>query len=100
MRRVAGAAVLVVADALALPAGAFAHATLIRESPSFRERVETAPRSVRLGFTESVDPVALSVRVYTARGRVVSGRPKLLDDGRIVQTPLRNVDRGAYTVGW
>jgi copper transport protein len=100
MRRVAGAAVLVVAAALALPAGAFAHATLVRESPSFRERVETAPRSVRLGFTESVDPVALSVRVYTARGRVVSGRPKLLDDGLIVQTPLRKVGRGAYTVRW
>lgn len=100
MRRLAGAAVVVAVAALALPAGALAHATLERESPSFRERVETAPRSVRLNFSESVDPVALSVRVYTARGRVVSGRPRLLDAGRIVQTPLRKLDRGAYTVRW
>jgi copper transport protein len=100
VKRLTGAAVIVAAAALAVPAGAFAHATLERESPSFRERVEATPGSVRLGFSESVDPVALSVRVYTARGRVVSGRPRLLDDGRIVQTPLRKLARGAYTVRW
>jgi copper transport protein len=83
-----------------VPAAASAHATLERASPSFRERVETAPRAVRLDFSEGVDPVALSVRVYTARGRVVSRRPGLLDGGRVVRTPLRQLARGAYTVRW
>jgi copper transport protein len=100
VKRLAGAAGLTVAAALAGPASAFAHATLERASPSFRERVETAPRSLRLGFSESVDSVALSVRVYTTGGRIVSRPSRLLDGGRIVQTPLLPLARGAYTVRW
>jgi copper transport protein len=100
VRRLAAAAGVVAAAALAVPAGAFAHATLERESPAFRQRVETAPRVLRLDFSESVDRVALSVHVYTARGRVVSRRSRLLDNGRIVQTQLRPLARGAYTVRW
>jgi copper transport protein len=100
MRRLAAAAGLAAAAALTVPAGAFAHATLERESPAFRERVETAPRALRLSFSESVDPVALSVRVYTARGRVVSRGSRLLDGDRVVQTRLRPLRRGAYTVRW
>jgi copper transport protein len=100
VRRFGAIVGLAAAAALAVPAAALAHATLQRESPSFRQRVETAPRTVRLAFSESVDPVALSVRVYTAGGRVVSRRSRLLDGGRVVQTPLRPLARGAYTVRW
>lgn len=100
MRRLAGAAGLAAAAALAVTAVASAHATLEQASPSFRERVESAPHSVRLGFSESVDSVALKVRVYTARGRIVSRKSRLLDAGRIVETRLRPLARGAYTVRW
>ncbi len=100
MRRLGAAAGLALVAAFAVPAAASAHATLEREWPSFRERLETAPRTVRLSFSESVDPVALSVRVYTPRGRIVSRRSRLREGGRIVQTSLQALARGAYTVRW
>ena len=51
MRRCAALGLLV---ALAAPAPAFAHATLVRTSPSYRQRVETAPREIRLRFDQIV----------------------------------------------
>ena len=69
MRRVAVVALL----ALAFPASASAHATLEHTSPSFRARVESAPKVVRLDFDQGVKPLPNSITVYTARGRVVSG---------------------------
>jgi len=47
MRRALPTAVVV---ALLVPAGAFAHASLIRESPAFKERLASAPREVLLRF--------------------------------------------------
>jgi copper transport protein len=88
------------AAALAVPAAASAHATLIHTVPSFRERVVTPPHVVRLSFTEAVDPVALKVRVYTAQGRLVSGKPHLMPGGRAVEASLGRVRRGGYTVRW
>ena len=44
MRRLAAAALV----ALALPAGAGAHANLSRATPSFRERVESPPKRLTL----------------------------------------------------
>src|ERR671923_2129577 len=51
MRRAGFAAALA---ALAFPASAFAHASLEHTWPSFRERVETSPTSVRLNFDQAV----------------------------------------------
>src|SRR5207302_8077380 len=63
---------VVVLLALAFPAGASAHASLENASPSFRQRVETAPKDVQLSFDQIVKPLANSIVVFTARGRVVS----------------------------
>jgi copper transport protein len=86
--------------ALALPAAASAHATLEHTVPSFRARVETQPRVVRLSFSEAVNPVALKVRVYTAEGRVVSLKPHLMPGGSAVEASLRRLVPGGYTVRW
>jgi copper transport protein len=99
MRRLAVALALTAA-ALAVPPVAHAHATLIKTVPSYRERVEAPPRVVRLAFTERVDAAALSVRVYTTRGRIVSGKPHVMPDGRAVEAPLSRLADGAYTVRW
>jgi copper transport protein len=88
-----------VVAALAAPSAAWAHAALIETSPSFRERVEGAPRVVELRFNKAVSAFPESIRVYTARGRVVSGRARNTDDW-IVRVPVRGVGRGAYTVRW
>jgi copper transport protein len=100
VRRRAGLLVVAAAGALALPAAASAHATLMHTVPSYKERVERSPHLVRLVFSEAIDPVALSVRVYTARGRVVSEPAHTLPGTQAVEASLRHVGRGGYTVRW
>ena len=100
MRRTGTCAAAFAAAAFALPAAASAHATLLDAVPSFRERVAVSPPTVRLRFSEAVDRVALSLRVYTAGGRLVSGKPRLLSGGLTVEGPLQRLPRGGYTVRW
>ena len=84
MRRTRVVVSVVAAIALVVPAAASAHATLEHTVPAFEERFASAPRVVRLSFSEAVDPVALSVKVYTAAGRVVSGKPHAMPGNRAV----------------
>lgn len=97
MRRVLALAALA---ALALPGVAFAHATLQRASPSFRERLESSPARVVLAFDQRVRLVPGAVRVYDAGGGVHSRASRLGGHGRAIVTPLRPLPRGAYTVRW
>jgi copper transport protein len=98
--RTALAVLVAAAAALIVPATAHAHATLWKTDPSYGERVDVPPRVVRLAFSDAVDPVALSVRVYTSDGRLVSGKPHLLNRGRAVEAPLTRLRPGGYTVRW
>jgi copper transport protein len=100
VRRLAILLAVAAAGVLTLPAAAFGHATLTRSIPSSGERVARSPHVVRLSFSEAVDPVALSIRVYTARGRLVSKQARALPGARAVETPLAGVGRGGYTVRW
>jgi copper transport protein len=100
VRRRAAAVFAAVAGALLVPAVAHAHATLMHTIPSFRERLDSPPRVVRLVFSEGVDPVARSVRVYTAGGRVVSEQAHTMPDPRAVEVSLKHLGRGGYTVRW
>jgi copper transport protein len=97
MRRALAAVSLL---ALAAPAAAFAHAGIETESPSYRQRLESAPRSVTVTFDQKITVLPSSIRVYDARGNVVSGRSSLSDDGRGIVAPLRRLSKGAYTVRW
>lgn len=85
---------------LVFPAGASAHARILETDPAFRERVELAPRAVRLRFDQPVTVFQDSIVVHTSAGRLVSGRAITADDGRVVWVSLRGVPRGAYTVRW
>ncbi|MFL5934383.1 MAG: copper resistance protein CopC [Gaiellaceae bacterium] len=96
MRRLL-AAVLV---ALAFPAAASAHATLTKTAPAFGIRVEAAPKVVRLTFDQTVDALPDAIRVYSAKGRLVSARPRTSADGRVVAAPVSRLARGGYTVRW
>ncbi len=86
--------------ALVLPAGASAHATLIRSMPSFQQRLKGSPPVVRLSFDQSVKALPNAIRVYTARGGLVSGETLTSPDKRTIDAPLRRLPRGAYTVRW
>ncbi len=97
MRRTLLAAALV---ALALPAAASAHATLIRSTPSFQQRLKGSPPVVRLSFDQSVKALPNAIRVYTTKGGLVSGETLTSPDKRTIDAPLRRLPRGAYTVRW
>jgi methionine-rich copper-binding protein CopC len=62
--------ILVALAALAAPAQALAHSTLIQASPGFRERLALSPRAVVLRFDQAVQPLPGSIRVYSALSRL------------------------------
>jgi copper transport protein len=99
VRRLAVVAVALVA--LAVPAAASAHATLLQTSPQVGQRLAVSPRQVRLRFDQSVKVLANGIQVFDAKGRIVSGPPHVsATDPRVVVAPLRVLPRGAYTIRW
>jgi copper transport protein len=96
MRKLLAVALL----ALALPAAASAHATLIKTEPAYGKRVERSPSLVRLYFDESVDVLPNAIRVYNAKGRLLSGQTLASADKRIIDSPVSRLPRGGYTVRW
>jgi copper transport protein len=96
MRKLLAVALL----ALALPAAASAHATLTKTAPAIGKRVERSPSFVRLYFDQSVDVLPNAIRVYSAKGRLLSGQTLASSDNRIVDAPVSRLPRGGYTVRW
>jgi len=86
--------------ALAFPAAASAHATLTKTEPQYGTRVEQAPKVVRLEFDQSVDALPNAVRVYSAKGRLLSGRTRITTGDRVLVVPVSSLPRGGYTVRW
>ena len=82
--------------ALAVPAHAAAHATLVSATPDFRERAKARPRAVTLHFDQAVSSGAVDVRDERGRGIALRTRTRQ----RTVVAPLRRVERAAYTVRW
>jgi copper transport protein len=97
-RAVAAAAVLA---ALVLPGTAWAHATLLGMTPGTGQRLASSPRVVTLSFDQSVKTLPNGIRVYDARGKLVSGVARgVPGDPRAVEVTVRRLTRGAYTVRW
>jgi copper transport protein len=86
--------------ALALPAAASAHATLVRTDPVYGKRIERSPSLVRLYFDQSVDVLPNAIHVYDAKGRLLSGRTRVSTDKRTIVAPVSRLPRGGYTVRW
>jgi copper transport protein len=86
--------------ALVLPGVAFAHATIIQTTPNVQQRLQSSPKLVRLRFDQSVKALPNGIRVYTAKGRVVSSVTRAGSDTRVIAAPVGVLPRGAYTVRW
>src|SRR5262249_38223047 len=98
MKRVVIAASLV---ALALPASAFAHASLQHTYPKFRQRVEISPSHVSLRFDQSVKALPNAIEVYSSHGDVVSlPAHNAKNPHYVVATLRRALPTNAYTVRW
>jgi copper transport protein len=97
------AALLAVAlAALALPASAWAHAALLRTTPSASGTVNVAPSQVTLAYSEPVEPRFAIVSATNAAGRqVTSGEPRSAPGSpQTLVTPLQRVPEGWYLVFW
>jgi copper transport protein len=86
--------------ALAFPAAASAHATLVRTTPGIQQRVASSPQLVRLTFDQSVKALPNAIRVYSAKGRLVSGQTLTSNGERTIGARVSRLPRGAYTVRW
>jgi copper transport protein len=84
--------------ALVLPASAFAHASLLRESPAYKQEVTSAPHWISLRFDQTVELIPNAVEVLNRRG-VNLAKPARVDGTRLI-VPLRKLPRGPYTVRW
>jgi len=86
--------------ALAAPASAFAHASVTQTHPSYRERLDVAPRAVWVRFDQAVEALPGSIVVTTDDGAIVSGATRSEGDPHGMVAPLRQLVKGAYTVRW
>jgi copper transport protein len=84
--------------ALVFPAHALAHATLMKTSPGFRERVASSPATVSLRFDQYVKAVPGSIRVYSSTGSI--GATRLRSKGQVIVASLPRLAKGPYTVRW
>lgn len=84
--------------ALAFPTSALAHASLRVESPTFGQRLHSAPAELVLRFDQEVEALPSGVTVLDRRGRNHAGASRT--DGRMLRTPLHGLGRGRYTVRW
>ena len=85
--------------ALAVPATAAAHATLVRSSPASGAALAVAPREARFVFDEVVRPAGGIKAVRSDGTSVEAGKPHVVG-GRTLVVPLRPLSTGDYTVRW
>jgi copper transport protein len=86
--------------ALALPGAAWAHATMTRSEPGFRQQLAQPPRQVTLRFDQDVDVLPGAIVVTDARGDRISAETRSGEDRRRLVAPVARGRRGAYTVRW
>ena len=81
---------------------ALAHAFLDRAAPAVGSTVRTSPPTVRMWFTEALEPAFSGASVVDAKGRpVTSGKARVADGGHMVlEVPLQTLPAGRYTVSW
>jgi copper transport protein len=84
--------------ALVLPAQAFAHATLEKTSPGFRERLPSSPQKITLQFDQYVTALPGSMQLFSTRGPL--GVKRISAKGRFLTAFVPRLRTGAYTVRW
>jgi copper transport protein len=85
---------------LAAPAEAQAHAELVRAVPAASGLVDRPPATVRLTFSEPVEPRFASISVTDAAGRREQTAAPREGDDRTLVVPLKRLRQGWYLVYW
>jgi methionine-rich copper-binding protein CopC len=85
--------------AIGSPAAVHAHAMLDHAEPRVGNTVPTAPREVKLWFTQKLEQAFSSVEVTDGSGqRVDTGKARI--DGNEMAVSLRALGPGTYRVNW
>ena len=78
---------------------AYAHAMLDHAEPRVGNTVATAPREIRLWFTQKLEQAFSSIEVTDGSGqRVDSGKPRV--NGNEIAVSVKNLGPGNYRVNW
>jgi copper transport protein len=85
---------------LVAPATAFAHASIKRSEPGYRQRLERAPTQVEIDFDQAVKVFPGGIKVYDSHGRDYARGVRLESGGHAVVAPVAHLRTGAYTVRW
>jgi copper transport protein len=90
------------AVALLLPAAAFAHAALLRTTPSASVTVNTLPRQVALVYSEAVEPrfAIVSVTDSNAHPQTAGPSRRSAANADELDVPLKHLRQGWYLVVW
>ncbi|MEX0952279.1 MAG: copper resistance protein CopC [Nitriliruptoraceae bacterium] len=98
--RVAACVLAVVAAALLVPSGVWAHAMLVGSDPADGARLDVAPEQITLEFDEPVEVVSDGIRLYDADGqRIGTVAADTLTD-LLVAVDVPDLGEGAYVVTW
>lgn len=91
-----------VALALAVPNVAFAHAAYDHSDPAANSTVTTAPTTVSIWFKERVNPQGSEIKIYDAKGALVSTGAAQVDrtDATKMTVSMKGDDSATYLVTW
>ena len=80
----------------------FGHAFLDHATPAVGSTVHTAPREVRLWFSEPLEPAFSRLQVFDASGKPVDGGDGRVDasDRSVLMATLAALPPGTYRVVW
>jgi copper transport protein len=84
--------------ALALPAQALAHATLLKTSPGFEQRLSASPRTVTLRFDQYIERLPYAIRLYSSHREL--SVPRIRDRGLTLTASVPRLAAGGYTIRW
>ena len=99
MQRAARLIVLVTCAALAAPAAAWAHASLVRTIPADRAVLARGPARIVVLFDDDVRVAPGNAAIRNGGGSILEGKPST--HGKTLELPLRSdLARGDYSVRW
>jgi copper resistance protein C len=96
------ARVFAVALLCASASSAFAHAFLDRAVPAVGSTVHGAPTSIRVWFTQDIEPAFSTIKLQDAKGGELAAADKAVDpsDRSLMQLPVPPLRPGTYRVKW
>ncbi|WP_314586373.1 CopD family protein [Paenibacillus terrigena] len=82
------------------PQGVDAHAQIQRSSPAAESELSSAPREIRITYTENINGDLSAATLWTESGDSVSVKLSTENDNVLILTPSSDLADGVYKVKW